>query len=290
MDNTKIKKQLAKFKDYLMVDQGLSKITADGYSRSAGIAPRRMRKHVPQYKNIKQHISWMYKKQYSYSHVVNTSLALEHFTRFKTGNPVRLGRPKKPKRIIKDVLTEAEVSRIIEAPPTAKRQNEAKIVRRRAILSLLAYSGVRNHELCRFKVRDVDLGGNQITVFDGKNRKDGVINIAPECTKLLIEYLRAFPRNDDDYLFTTLARGRQMATGDIRKIIRNAAKGANIGRRVYPHLFRHSLATNLLNRGASLMMIQQQLRHSFIESTMIYVMSRPARNRSEYDFHKPAYM
>ena len=81
-----------------------------------------------------------------------------------------------------------------------------------------------------------------------------------------------------------------MKTGDIRKAIRITAKRANIGRRVFPHALRHALATNLLNRGASLMMIQQQLRHRFIESTMIYVISRPIRNKSEYDFHKPAYL
>lgn len=282
MDNTKINNQMIKFKNYLMVDRGLNEITADGYCRTTSISLRRMRKHIPQYKNIKDHISWMYKQKYSYSHLVNTSLALEHFTRFKTGNPIRLARPKKPKRIIKDVLTEAEVSRIIQATRT---------VRQRAIISLLSYSGVRNQELCNLKVSDVDLGGNQITVRDGKNRKDGVINISAECTKLLIEYLRHYPReNDDEYLFTTLVHNKQMKTSDIRKIVRITALKARIGRRVYPHLFRHSLATNLLNRGASLMMIQQQLRHSFIESTMIYVVSRPARNRSEYDFHKPAYM
>jgi site-specific recombinase XerD len=55
-------------------------------------------------------------------------------------------------------------------------------------------------------------------------------------------------------------------------------------------LFRHSLATNLLNRGASLIMIKDQLGHAFIDSTMIYVTSMPFRARSEYDFFKPAYM
>lgn len=224
----------------------------------------------------------MYKQKYSYSHVVNTCLALEHFTRFKTGNPVRLARPKKPKRIIKDVLTEAEVSRII--------QESCENVREKTIIALLAFSGLRNQELCNLRVLDVDLGRNEITVRDGKNRKDGVINISAECAKLIIEYLRDFPRPAKEFLFTTLRKNQQMKTAYIRKIIHKIADRAKIGRRVYPHLFRHSLATNLLNRGASLMMIQQQLRHSFIESTMIYVTSRPARNKSEYEFHKPAYL
>jgi integrase/recombinase XerD len=280
MDRTKLSRQMTKFENYLMVDRGLSKVTAAGYCRTTSIALRRMKKFIPRYINIKEHIGWMYSRKYSYSHVVNTSLALEHYTRYK-GEAVKLTRPKKPKRLIQDVLTESEVSRLILA---------AGNIRVKAMVCLLAYSGVRNTELCNLKLCDVDLGGNQVTVRNGKNSQDGIINISAECTNILIEYLRKFPREKDNFLFTTLVRNRQMATGDVRKALRVTALKAKIGRRTFPHLLRHSLATNLLNRGASLMMIQQQLRHQFIESTMIYVISRPVRNRSEYDFHKPAYM
>ncbi len=280
MDKTKLARQMKKFEGYLMVDRGLSKVTAGGYCRAVSISLRRMKKFVPQYSHIKDHIGWMYDKNYSYNHLVNTSLALEHYTRYK-GTVVKLGRPKKPKRLIKDVLSEAEVSRLL----TGAKTNRVK-----AMICLLAYSGVRNHELCNLKLEDVDLGGNQVTVRDGKNRQDGVINISPECTRVLIEYLREFPREKGNFLFTTLVKNNQLKSGDLRKHIRTTATRVGFDRRIYPHLFRHSLATNLLNRGASLMMIQQQLRHRFIESTMIYVLSRPVRNRSEYDFHKPAYM
>ena len=280
MDKTKLDKQMKKFEGYLMVDRGLSKVTAGGYCRAVSISLRRMKKFVPQYVNIKEHVGWMYDKNYSYSHLVNTSLGLEHYTRYK-GAAIKLTRPKKPRRLIKDVMTEAEVSRLLLA---------SKNIRVKAMICLLVYSGVRNQEFCNLKLEDVDLGGNQVTVRDGKNRQDGVINISAECTRILIEYLRHYPREKENFLFTTLVKKNQMKTGDVRKIIRTTAARAKIGRRIYPHLARHSLATNLLNRGASLMMIQQQLRHRQIESTMVYVISRPIRNRSEYDFHKPAYM
>ena len=279
MDNTKLERQMKRFEGYLMVDRGLSKVTAGGYCRATSIALRRIKRFVPKYVHIKEHIGWMYEKKYSYNHLVNTSLALEHYTRFK-GQVIKLARPKKPKRLIKDVLTEAEVSRLLQS---------AKTIRVKAMICLLAYSGVRNQELCNLKLEDLDLGANQVTVRDGKNRQDGVVNISAECTRILIEYLRAFPREKEDFLFTTLIRKNQLKTGDVRKALRVTALRARIGRRIFPHLLRHSLATNLLNRGASLMMIQQQLRHRFIESTMIYVISRPIRNKSEYEFHKPAY-
>lgn len=280
MDKTKLDRQMKKFEGYLMVDRGLAKVTANGYCRTVSISLRRMKKFVPQYTNIKEHIGWMYDRKYSYSHVVNSSLGLEHYTRFK-GQAIKLARPKKPRRLIKDVMTESEVSRLLLA---------AKNIRVKAMICLLAYSGVRNLELCNLKLEDIDLGANQVTVRDGKNRQDGVINISAECTRVLIDYLRSHPREKDQFLFTTLLKNNQLTTGYVRKSLRTTASRAQIGRRIFPHLLRHSLATNLLNRGASLMMIQQQLRHRFIESTMIYVVSRPIRNRSEYDFHKPAYM
>jgi site-specific recombinase XerD len=114
--------------------------------------------------------------------------------------------------------------------------------------------------------------------------------MSSECTNVLIEYLQSSPRQKDDFLFQTIVKKNSLSTGDIRKTLRVIAKRANIEKRVHPHLLRHSLATNLLNRGASLMLIKQQLGHVYIESTMIYVVSMPFRTRSEYDFYKPAYM
>jgi len=280
MDKMKLKNQMKKFAEYLVVDRGLGKVTVGGYCRTLSIALRRMRKFNPGYPEIKAHILWMHEKEYSYSHIVNTSLALEHFTMFK-GKPVKIGRPRKAKRIIKNILSESEVARMIQS---------AKDSRERAMTCLLAYSGIRNSEFCNLKFEDIDLGANQITVFGGKNSKDRVVNISAECTRVLIDYLREHPRQKGDLLFSTLVKKNRFATGDLRKTIRIIAKRAKIGKRVHPHLFRHSLASNLLNRGASLMMIKDLLGHVFIESTMIYAVSMPFRNRSEYDFYKPAYM
>lgn len=239
-----------------------------------------MRKYNPHYNEIKDHMLWMREKDYSFSHITNTILAIEHYTQFK-GNPVKLGRPKKPRRIIKDFLSESEISRIIAA---------AKDIRKKCIVSLLAYSGIRNQELCNLKLEDIDLGSNEIRVLGGKNVKDRIVNISCECTRTLILYLKQFPRQNDEYLFTTLQKKNPLASQDLRKTVKVLGKKAGIEKRVYPHLFRHSLASNLLKRGAGIMLIKEQLGHAFIDSTMIYVQSINLRTKSEYDYFKPAYM
>lgn len=280
MDSIKLKKQVKKFEEYLVVDRGLGPVTVQGYCRTINFALRKMRKFSPKYDHIKEHILWMHEKKYSYSHLVNTSLALEHYTKFK-GEPVKIGRPKKPKRILKNILSESEISRLIQS---------TKNIREKAIICVLAYTGIRNLEVCNLKFEDVNLGENTITVRGGKNKKDRVVNNSAECTNVLLKYLKDFPVEENDYFFKTLVRKNPITTGDVRKTIRVVAKRAKIDKKVFPHLLRHSLATNLLNRGASLIMIKNQLGHVFIESTMIYVQSMPFRTRSEYDFYKPAYL
>ena len=280
MDNTKLKNVIKKYQQHLVVDHGIGRNTVDGYARSLSIALRRMRKFAPKPAEIKQHILWMHTRNYSYSHIVNTSIAIEHYAK-QRGITVRIGRPRKPRRVIKDILTESEVSRIIQS---------ARNLREKAIVCLLAYSGMRNREVCNLMVRELDLGSNRVIVLAGKNKKDRIINISSDCTKVLIEYLKSYTRSENDFLFTTLSRRNQLTPGDLRKILRTVAARQLGTRRVYPHLLRHSLATNLLNRGASLITIKDQLGHVFYESSLVYVNSTAFRNRSEYEYYKPAYM
>ena len=151
------------------------------------------------------------------------------------GIEIKLGRPRKPKQVVQDILSESEVSRLIQA---------TKGGREKAIICLLAYSGIRNNELCGLRLKDLNLGDNHITIMGGKNKKDRRVNISAECTKALIDYVAVYKRELDSFLFTTVVNNNQLATSDVRKLIRTVAKRAKIGRRVFPHLFRHSLATN----------------------------------------------
>lgn len=280
MDRTKLNNLMEKFETHLIVNKGLSENTSSGYIRSVSMALRRMEKFIPHQEDVEELIVQMVKSKMSYSHIANTSLALEHYGEFKCVD-IKIGRPKKPKRIIKDVPSEAEISLLLQA---------CKNSREKAILATLALSGLRNAELCNIKVEDVNLGANQITVVSGKNKTDGIVNISSECANVLIQYLKDCPRERGQYLFTTLAKKNKLATGDVRKLLRVVAKRAKLTRRLYPHKLRHSLAMHLLNRGASLLAIQAQLRHRHLATTLIYVYSTLRKNRSDYERCLPAYL
>lgn len=275
-----INQEIKEFERYLILNDSIKKITIKGHSENIKRMLRQLQTINPSIEKVENYVLELYKRKYSYNHTVNNLVSIEKHMKFK-GNKIRFARPKKPKRLLKDFLTEAEISRMILS---------SKNIRELSIISLLAYSGIRNSELCNLKVEDIDFGNNTLRVINGKNSKDSIRYMSAECTKILMKYLSKFPRGESDYLFTSLRYNNRYTPSDLRKLVRVLSKRAGIGKRVYPHLLRHSLASNLLNRGANLILIQKILGHSDISSTIIYTHSCPQRIKSEYEFYKPAYM
>jgi site-specific recombinase XerD len=106
----------------------------------------------------------------------------------------------------------------------------------------------------------------------------------------IIEYLKEFPREDSEFLFTTLVRGNKMGTGDIRKLVKTLGIRARINKRVYPHLLRHSLTANMLLRGADIISLKNQLRHNWLETTLHYANSIIFVEKNLYQKFAPSYI
>ena len=258
--DTKLERKLEAFSEYLCARRGLAECTIADYLGTI----RRLHPTIglnPSHQVLDSLIVKMRKSGASYSHVVNTSLALERYTEF-IGNPIHLGRPKKPKRMIRGTMSEAEITLVLAA---------CRNIREKAILTLLAYSGLRK-ELCGLRISDVDVASHLIHVHRGKGQKDRDASIAPPCAGVLLDRVSA---GADEPLFVTLQKGHPYGTQDLRKLVHVVAKRAGITKRVWPHLFRHSLATNMLVRGAHILAIKEQLGHAFVETTMVYLHAAP---------------
>ena len=270
---------MEKFYDYLLIKKNFSDVTIKNYRQCL----TRVIKEIglkPKIEQIEKYVAEMRRKGYSYSHIRNTSNALEKWMEF-IGRPLKLPRMKRPKSIIKDILTEGEIARILAA---------SKDSREKTIIAVLAYSGIRNKEFCSLKTRNVDLDNGVLKIIDGKGNKDRIAYISRECGKIISEYLRDYSRNGESFLITTLVRDNQYTGWDLRKRIKVMAKRAGIKKRVYPHLMRHSLAVNLLQRGSNIMSIQQILGHQSLQSTLIYAHSIPQKVQNEYHFFCPQYL
>lgn len=264
---------------FLVVRGGLMPVTVKGYVACVKRITRVIGENPDTY-TVEKYVNDLYTSDYSYHHKINTVLALERYLEF-LGRPTRFGRQRKPKPIIKDTLTEAEVTKLIF---------NSKNNREKAIISVLAYSGIRNLEICNLKLKDVLINQNALRIIKGKFAKDGLCEMTPECSAIIMQYLQEYPRGPEDYLFTTLVKGQRMQTGDIRKWVKVIAKRAKIEKRVYPHLLRHSLTANMLLRGADIISLKNQLRHSWLETTLHYANSIVFVEKNLYQKFAPSYV
>lgn len=170
--------------------------------------------------------------------------------------------PKRPERL-PVILSEEEVARLIESAITSYH---------RVILMTLYGTGLRNKELCRLRVLDVDSQRMVVHVRQGKGNKDRDVTLSPR----LLEVLRAYWkwRKPKTYLFPSLYRKSPEQPIDSKTVwyaVREAARRAGIKKKVSPHLLRHSWATHLLERGTDLKTIQVLLGHVDLEATTIYL-------------------
>lgn len=266
------------FKKFLFIKKGLQPITVNGYISTIKRVEKKLGKE-PSNSLLEEYMYEMYTSNYSYSYKTNTALAIESYTLFLE-RPLKFGRQTKPKTIIKDTLTEAEVTKLIFS---------CKNTKEKAIISLLAYSGIRNKELCRLQVMDFDYSRNSIRIIQGKGLKDGVSQISSECSRVLLKYINEYSLQRNDFMFKTY-QGNQYTGGALRKRVKVIALRAEIKKRVYPHLLRHSLAVNMLIRNADIITLKNQLRHSVVETTFHYLNSIILGEMNNYEKSVPSYI
>lgn len=177
------------------------------------------------------------------------------------------------------------------------------------ITKLLYASGLRITEALRLRVQDIDFGYKQITVRQGKGKKDRVTPLALEVVPLLYEQLekvrlihekdlaegfglvympqglgKKYPNAHKQFAWQYVFPASRLSTdpqsGVIRrhhldksvvnKAIKRAVGKCNINKRVSAHTFRHSFATHLLESGTDIRTIQVLLGHADLRTTMIY--------------------
>ena len=264
------------FEKFLYICKGLQPVTVNGHIKAVKYIAKRCRLEKEQVEN---YVYSLYRSNYSYSHKANQVKAIEYWFEF-TGQPLHFARQRKPKPIIKQTLSEAEITRLLFC---------CKNIREKAIIAVLAYSGIRPKELRNLKLQDFDFGSNELRIIQGKGLKDGVIYISSACTRLALEYLTKYSRNPEDLFFTTADGLRPFNQACLRKLVKVLAKRAGLAKRVYPYLLRHSLATSMIHRGADILTVKAQMRHSWIETTELYIHSLGYCPRNNYERHCPSY-
>lgn len=224
-------------------------------------------------------------------------IALRAFLKYLARNDIPSLSPEKvdlkkiPERIV-DFLTRDELERLMEVIQLEKRAGP----RDRAMLETLYSTGLRVSELVNLNRSQVDLERREFTVR-GKGKKPRIVFLSERCVKWLKLYLSertdnwepvfiSFSRNRSDEELG-LGERRRLTAYTVEEVVRRAGKMAGIGKRVTPHLLRHSFATDLLHNGADIRSVQEMLGHSSITTTQIYTHSTNERLREVHEkFHK----
>lgn len=145
-------------------------------------------------------------------------------------------------------------------------------VRDIAMIELLFATGARVAELCNLKMENIDLVKGSIKIVGKGNRE----RIIPVCDRNVLsavqEYYELFSAEIMICGFFFINRLKtRLSEQSVRFMIKRHSRAAKVNARITPHMFRHSVATLLLERGVDIRYIQALLGHSSIVTTQIYV-------------------
>jgi integrase len=163
----------------------------------------------------------------------------------------------------------ATIERIIAACPTDRPVE----VRDKAIILLLARLGLRAGDIQDMRLEDIDWRSGHLTV-KGKTRRPDRLPLPQDVGDAILAYLAAArPKTAEKHLFLRAQAPFRpfRSSAEIAGIVaRTRDRGGIEGVPTGSHIFRHSLATNLLRAGAGLESVGTILRHSSPETTAIY--------------------
>ena len=178
--------------------------------------------------------------------------------------------PRRPHYLPQAVLTRSEVEQVINQPDVETHLG----VRDRAILETLYSTGIRRMELCSLRVEHLDVGREVLLVRQGKGRKDRVVPVGDRALAWLDRYLwKVRPHlvmpPDGRQLFLN-DHGFSMSGKRLSKLCGGYVKASGVGKAGACHIFRHTMATHMLEGGADTRFIQQMLGHEHLSTTQIY--------------------
>ncbi len=177
--------------------------------------------------------------------------------------------PKIP-RNLPEVLSLAEIESLISAIDLSRPEG----IRNRAMVEVLYSAGLRVSELIELRLSQLYLDLGYLRVR-GKGDRERLVPIGSMATHTLETYLkdrRPFGKiqaGAEDYVFLN-RRGKPLSRVMVFLIVRDLAQSLGLKKKVYPHIFRHSFATHLVESGADLRAVQQMLGHQSITTTEIY--------------------
>lgn len=224
-----------------------------------------LNKKYLKYKTIKRKIASV-KAFYSYLEYEEI-IDYSPFNKIKT----KIQEPKLlPKTIQKDYIDKI-IHLLLKDLKNSKTEFQKKIsLRNITLISVMFSTGIRVSELCNIKLKDIDLLEKKLKIF-GKGSKERILylgnsNVVQLC-QMYLTYNNTCKKNE--YFFLNKFN-KKLSEQTVRILLKKIESELELSTHITPHMFRHTFATTLLEKGVDIRYIQNILGHSSISTTQIY--------------------
>jgi integrase/recombinase XerD len=273
---------LAKYFNYLLIERGVAQNTLEAYGRDLHrfLLFLQEKKGLTDVHEVTPEVIIEYlvqiKNEGLSANSMNRSLAaLRGFYKYLL----------QEKRIEQTPLANIELAKVWMRLPDTVSKEEMNVIlaqpgeqtvaaiRNTAMLELLYATGIRVSELINLTMNSINWQVGFVTVM-GKGSKERIVPIgktAYDCVRVYVDKARPqlMQGKNTDVLFLNRFGGKFTRQGFWKIVVRYAQK-AGLQKKVYPHTFRHSFASHLLEGGADLRTVQVMLGHADISTTQIY--------------------
>ncbi len=275
------------FLRHCRLERGLSKLTMTAYqldlrqfrqNQRHNMVVAAVDKHV-----IREYLGWL-DEQYNPRSIKRKLATLKSFFTFLEQeeyietSPFRKLRLRQERaKSLPRVLSVSSVTKLFQSAYTHRNQASVgsrtyqEATRDIAVLETLFSTGVRVSELCRLRTADVDLKHHNILVM-GKGKRERIIPLCDKATVQALESYRTLYKEflEPDSAFFRNRDRHPLSDQSVRHLIKKYQKLACIPEDATPHMFRHTIATLLLENGVDIRNIQTLLGHSSLAVTEIY--------------------
>ena len=268
------------FKRYLMLEKGLSPNTIDAYLRdlqklvafaeSKGIALEAL-----ETAHLEEFLAGLHDQGLSARSTARVISGIKSFFRFVTGqkegkdDPSTLLEGPKVGLKLPVVLSVEEIDALLSVIDVSTAEG----TRNYAIIEMLYSCGLRVSELTHLRFTELYFDEGFIRV-EGKGEKQRLVPISDTAIQKVRNWLPYrgeinVKKGHEEFVFVS-SRGTAISRVTVFHYVKQYAQAAGIQKDISPHVFRHSFATHLLERGANIRVIQEMLGHEKITTTEIY--------------------
>lgn len=288
------------FRSYLMLERSLSENSVESYIRDVNKLADYLEMNETKLsvkkistKDLTSFIRWIAEIGMSASTQARILSGVKAFFKYLILEDIIKNDPSHliegPKKGLKlpDTLSTEEIDTIVNAIDLSHPQGQ----RNKAIIETLYGCGLRVSELINLKLSNWYKNDGFIKVT-GKGDKERLIPMGKVTANVLTIYIneirchQSIEIGHEDFIFLS-KRGKHLSRVSIFNIVKELAVKAQIKKNISPHTFRHSFATELIERGANLRAVQEMLGHESITTTQLYTHINRAFLRESIISHHP---